>query len=329
MSHTPQDSDPKNTQTNQKAKKPVGEKLQKALAGCGLGSRRHMEKVIAEGRVTINGAVATIGDRVSQGDDIHIDGRKVRYNPEQGKERKVIIYNKPEGEICSANDPEGRTTVFESLPRLSQDRWIMVGRLDINSSGLLLFTNDGELANRLMHPSHEVEREYAVRVLGQVTPEIISTLSAGVMLDDGMAKFEKFNHIGGEGANQWYNVMLKEGRNREVRRLFETQELRVSRLLRTRYGSVILPSKLKAGRWLALENHEIDKLLMSVDLSTRAGTGLYGMVKKRSNRGQLTKQEQRRATKKYTKAKQTRNKSTGRHQTENRSRKNRAKPYKR
>lgn len=283
------------------SQKPTGEKLQKALANLGLGSRRHMERIIAEGRITVNGKVAKLGDRVKNGDEILIDDRKVRYKPEVGKTRRVILYYKPEGEICSANDPEGRPTVFDRLPRLSHDRWVMVGRLDINSSGLLLFTNDGEMANRLMHPSHEVEREYSVRVLGDVSEQIKRNLQKGVMLEDGMAKFDHIKHVGGEGANQWYNVSLKEGRNREVRRLFDSQGLRVSRLLRIRYGSIILPSKLKSGRWIELENAEIDKLMLAVDLNTRPDKELYGMVKKPTKKTVQHKADIKRAERKYTK----------------------------
>lgn len=199
------------------------EKLQKALARMGLGSRRQMEEVIRSGRVSVNNAPATIGDRVQQGDEIRVDGRQIKYNAENEKRRRVLAYYKPEGEVCSAKDPEGRPTVFERLPKLTHDRWVMVGRLDINSTGLLLFTNDGEMAHRLMHPSSEVTREYAVRVLGEVTPDIARNLTAGVMLEDGMAQFEDIKEGGGEGVNKWYHVKLKEGRNREVRRLFESQ----------------------------------------------------------------------------------------------------------
>lgn len=257
--------------TNKQQAKPDGEKLQKALARLGLGSRRGLEKVISEGRITVNGEVATLGARVGQGDEIRIDGRKVRYTPDELKTRRVILYHKPEGEICSAKDPEGRPTVFERLPKISHDRWVMVGRLDINSAGLLLFTNDGELANRLMHPSHEVEREYAVRVLGDVTNEHIRTLQAGVELEDDNGTYTgKFTHVrlaGGDGANKWYNVTLKEGRNREVRRMFASQDLTVSRLIRIRYGDIKLPSHLKNGRWIELENRDIDSLLKRVDLA--------------------------------------------------------------
>lgn len=212
----------------------MSEKLQKVLARVGIGSRRYMEEVIAAGRVSVNGKIAKVGDRVEAGDELRIDGRKINYQVEDEIRRRVLIYYKPEGEICSRTDPENRPTVFEQLPQITNDRWVMVGRLDINSTGLLLFTNDGELANRLMHPSSEIEREYAVRVMGEVTPEIRNTLLKGVELDDGPAKFESFSDLGGEGINRWYQVVVKEGRNREVRRLFESQGLKVSRLLRTR-----------------------------------------------------------------------------------------------
>ena len=262
------------------------EKLQKALARMGLGSRRQMEEVIKAGRVSVNNGPATIGDRVSPGDEIRVDGRQIKYTAESEKRRRVIAYYKPEGEICSANDPEGRPTVFERLPKLTHDRWVMVGRLDINSTGLLLFTNDGEMAHRLMHPSNEITREYAVRVLGEVTSEIARNLTNGVMLEDGMAQFEDIKDGGGEGVNKWYHVKLKEGRNREVRRIFESQGLKVSRLLRTRYGTVILPRELRTGRWMELDKNDIDNLTKAVELKPRQGTGLYGMAKRRTERMQ-------------------------------------------
>lgn len=260
------------------------EKLQKALARLGLGSRRQMEEVIRGGRVSINGKIATIGDRVEQGDEIRVDGRLLRYTAENDKRRRVLMYYKPEGEVCSTQDREGRPTVFERLPPLTNDRWVMVGRLDINSTGLLLFTNDGELAHRLMHPSNEIEREYAVRVMGEVTPEMLKNLTTGVMLEDGMAQFDNIVERGGEGINKWYQVRLKEGRNREVRRLFESQGLKVSRLLRTRYGSVNLPRELRTGRFLELDKNEIHALTDLVNLRPRQGTGLYGIAKRRQER---------------------------------------------
>jgi 23S rRNA pseudouridine2605 synthase len=262
----------------------MSEKLQKVLARMGLGSRRYMEEVIAAGRVSVNGRVAMVGERIEPGDELRIDGRKLNYQLEDQMRRRVLVYYKPEGEICSRNDPEGRPTVFDQLPQMSNDRWVMVGRLDINSTGLLLFTNDGELANRLMHPSSEIEREYAVRVMGEVTTEVRQTLLAGVELEDGPAKFESFTEIGGDGINRWYQVVVKEGRNREVRRLFESQGLKVSRLLRTRYGTVILPRELRTGRWIELDKLQIDTLVQSVQLKPRVGTGLFGMAKRRAER---------------------------------------------
>ena len=264
----------------------MSEKLQKVLARVGLGSRRYMEEVIAAGRVSVNGQVAQVGERIEPGDELRIDGRKVSFQIEDEIRRRVLIYYKPEGEICSRSDPESRPTVFEQLPAIANDRWVMVGRLDINSTGLLLFTNDGELANRLMHPSNEVEREYAVRVMGEVTPQIKNNMLKGVVLDDGPAKFESFSEIGGEGINRWYQVVVKEGRNREVRRIFESQGLKVSRLLRTRYGTVILPRELRTGRWMELDKNDIDNLTKAVELKPRQGTGLYGMAKRRTERMQ-------------------------------------------
>lgn len=262
------------------------EKLQKALARMGLGSRRQMEEVIKAGRVSINQKPATIGDRIEQGDEIRVDGRLIKYKSEREKRRRVLAYYKPEGEICSANDPEGRTTVFERLPKLTHDRWIMVGRLDINSTGLLLFTNDGELAHRLMHPSNEIVREYAVRVLGELTPEMMKNLTDGVMLEDGLAKFEDIKQGGGEGVNKWYHVKLKEGRNREVRRLIESQGLKVSRLLRTSYGSVDLPKELRTGRFIELDRKEIHRLIDLVGIRPREDMGVHGKAKEKKERFQ-------------------------------------------
>ncbi len=259
----------------------MSEKLQKVLARVGLGSRRHMEQAIVDGRVSVNGKLATLGDRIEATDELRVDGRLVHFTVESETRRRVLIYYKPEGEICSRQDPEGRPTVFDRLPPLKGERWVMVGRLDVNSSGLLLFTTDGELANRLMHPSNEIEREYAVRVMGEVTPEIRAALLAGVELEDGPAKFERISELGGEGFNRWLQVVVKEGRNREVRRLFESQGLKVSRLLRTRYGTVTLPRTLKTGRHIELDKHDIDPLVELVQLRQRRGTGLYGLAKRR------------------------------------------------
>lgn len=260
----------------------MSEKLQKVLARSGLGSRRHMEQAIIDGRVSVNGVVASLGDRVAVGDELRLDGRLVHFSVESELRRRVIAYYKPEGEICSRSDPEGRPTVFDNLPRIKDERWVMVGRLDINSTGLLLFTNDGEFANRLMHPSSGIEREYAVRVMGTLTPEVQRTLCEGVELEDGPARFESVSELGGEGFNRWWQVVVKEGRNREVRRLFESQDLKVSRLLRTRYGTQKLPRELRTGRWVELDKPDIDALLGAVELRPRrGGTGLFGIAKRR------------------------------------------------
>lgn len=240
------------------------ERIQKVLAKAGLGSRREMERAIEAGRVQLNGEKVTLGDKCTAKDDLSLDGKPVKVANE--RVRRVLVYNKPEGEICTRKDPEGRQTVFDRLPKLPGERWVAIGRLDINTSGLLLFTNDGELANRLMHPSRQVEREYAVRVLGDVTQEHIDTMCAGVQLEDGPAKFTDVQFFNGNGANQWFHVVLLEGRNREVRRLWESQGLQVSRLKRVRYGSVFLESTVRAGTWQELPKKEIDPLAKSVDL---------------------------------------------------------------
>ncbi|MDX9875146.1 MAG: 23S rRNA pseudouridine(2605) synthase RluB [Spongiibacteraceae bacterium] len=233
------------------------EKLQKVLARAGAGSRRDMERLIAEGRVTVNGQVALLGDRVEPDARIAIDGKPLVVKSADELRKRVLIYNKPEGEICSARDPEGRPTVFDRLPHLKGERWICVGRLDFNTSGLLLFTNDGELANGLMHPSSNIDREYLCRVLGDVDDQVLERLKEGVLLDDGMARFTDITDGGGSGANHWYYVCLTEGRNREVRRLWESQEVMVSRLKRVRFGQIFLPSRLKQGQWQELTPQEL------------------------------------------------------------------------
>jgi 23S rRNA pseudouridine2605 synthase len=237
-----------------------GEKLQKVLARAGFGSRRELEEWIAQGRIKVNGELATLGDRVSPSDKILVDGKKVATQDKEPTIYPVLLYNKPLGEICSRNDPEGRPTVYDHLPPLQHARWISVGRLDINTTGLLLFTTDGELANRLMHPSAEIEREYAVRVMGEVTDDMLRAMLNGVMLEDGMASFKSIRDAGGEGANHWYHVTLMEGRNREVRRLWEAQGLKVSRLKRVRYGNIIIPSFVKAGKFVELPAPETKAL---------------------------------------------------------------------
>jgi len=247
--------------------KTASEKLQKVLANNGLGSRREMERWIAEGRVSVNGEAATLGDRVQISDQIRVDGHLITREREKSPCR-VLMYNKPEGELCARVDPEGRPTVFERLPKLIGERWITVGRLDINTSGLLLFTNDGELANRLMHPSHEVEREYAVRIFGEVTPKMLRVLTKGVELDDGWAKFNNI-HVrpsDPESLNHWFNVTLSEGKNREVRRLWESQGVQVSRLIRVRYGNLELFKRLPQGAWVELDIENLNSLRKMVQL---------------------------------------------------------------
>ncbi|QEA39011.1 23S rRNA pseudouridine(2605) synthase RluB [Pistricoccus aurantiacus] len=247
----------------------TSEKLQKVLARAGLGSRREMETAISDGRVKVNGRLATLGDRIEIRDSVTFDGRPVTLKAADDTPRRVLMYNKPEGELCTRKDPEGRRTVFERLPRLKGERWIAIGRLDINTSGLLLFTTDGELANRLMHPSTEIEREYAVRVMGEVKREHVLAMVEGVMLEDGPARFSDVQEFGGEGINTWFHVVIMEGRNREVRRLWESQGLTVSRLKRVRYGSVFLDKRAKAGEWTELTQEEVDGLAELAQLPRR------------------------------------------------------------
>jgi 23S rRNA pseudouridine2605 synthase len=240
------------------------------LALAGLGSRRDMEDWIAAGRVSLNGQVAAVGARVGSDDKVRVDGHEVKLKFERMLPR-VLLYNKVEGEIVSRDDPEHRATVFERLPRLRGAKWIAVGRLDFNTGGLLLFTTDGELANRLMHPSFEVDREYAVRVLGELTKEQADQMTRGIELEDGRAHFDQVRSTGGEGANKWYHVTLKEGKKREVRRMFEAMGLTVSRLIRVGFGPVQLPARLKRGMWLELSQEDVIKLL--------SWTGMKGYIK--------------------------------------------------
>ncbi len=244
----------------------MGVRLQKFIANAGMGSRREVEGWIKEGLIRRNGHEAILGEQVEEGDDLTINKRFYRVASQGYVNRKVLIYHKPEGEICTTSDPEGRRTVFDHLPKLRAGRWIVVGRLDINSLGLLLFTNDGELANKLMHPSSEVERKYSVRVMGEVSDGMLENLKQGVMLEDGIASFDDIKHAGGEGINQWYDVILKEGRNREVRRLWESQDLVVSRLIRVQYGPIYLPKWLSRGKFADLDKTQIHLLLRKVGL---------------------------------------------------------------
>ena len=244
-------------------------KLQKVLAQSGLGSRRDMEQWIIAGRVTVNSTTARIGARVGAHDEVKVDGR-ILQAAAPSQLPQVLLYHKPEGEIVSSDDPAGRPSVFDKLPRLRGAKWVAVGRLDFNSCGLLVFTTSGEIANRVMHPSYELEREYAVRVLGQLTEEQIARLRSGIRLNDGMARCESVASEGGEGANRWYRIVLKEGRNRIVRRMFEALALQVSRLMRVRFGPVGLPTRLRRGQFQELAPEETRQLLTALGLPVPA-----------------------------------------------------------
>lgn len=265
---------------------PQGERLQKVLANAGFGSRREIERWIEQGRVKINGKLAKLGDRVTGEDLVQVGNRRVRIDRISNIERRVIIYNKPEGEVVTRHDPEGRPTAFRRLPKLkSSGRWIAVGRLDINSSGLMLFTTDGELANRLMHPSKAIEREYAVRVLGNITRDMLETLVKGVELEEGPARFEDVVESGGEGANRWFHLVIMEGRNREVRRMWEAVGAKVNRLKRVRYGPVMLGDRLHVGKSRDLDRKEMSELL-----------GMVGLEQEKTMRGKPGDQKRSRNT---------------------------------
>ncbi|XBS22592.1 23S rRNA pseudouridine(2605) synthase RluB [Methylomarinum sp. Ch1-1] len=235
--------------------------MQKVLARGGLGSRREVERWIEEGRLVVNGKKVTPGYHLKEGDHLQLNGRVVKWEKYVMQPTRVLVYHKPTGEVVSRRDPEGRPVVFTQLPRLSVGRWIAVGRLDINTSGLLLVTNNGELANRLMHPSTEVEREYAVRILGEVDDEMLERLKTGVELEDGVAHFDDIQFYAGEGANKWYHVVVREGRNRLVRRLWESQGVKVSRLKRVRYGPAMLPERIKSHSYYELDDKELVLLM--------------------------------------------------------------------
>ena len=252
---------------------PVSEKLQKVLARAGLGSRRAMERWIEAGRISVNGRIVALGERVTDSDAIRISGQLLhRGRTRPSRRSKVLLYHKPTGEICTTSDPEDRPVVFNSLPHLRNGRWISVGRLDLTTSGALLFTDDGELANRLMHPSHQIEREYAVRVLGEVSADTLATLCRGVMMEDGEARFDSLRDAGGTGANHWYHVTLHRGRTHEVRRLWESQGVTVSRLIRVRYGPITLPRWLRPGHWKELDRSTVNTLLDAVGLAPSTPT---------------------------------------------------------
>ena len=242
----------------------MSERLQKLIANAGYGSRRWAERLIEQGRISINNKEATLGDKATIADKVTIDGRFIDLKRYSEEETKVLMLNKQAGVICSNKDEEGRKSVFDFLPE--NTRWVMVGRLDLNSAGLLLFTNNGELANKLMHPSSEIDREYAVRVLGRVSDEDIKQLISGVELEDGFAKFHKVTLGGGDGANRWYHVVVREGRKREVRRLWEALDFKVSRLIRTRFSDIRMPDNLRANQSELLKPKQVQALLSAVKL---------------------------------------------------------------
>ena len=247
------------------------EKLHKVLADLGVGSRREMERWISANRVKVNGVIATLGDRVGEHETIVVDGHNVRDSQTKKKRPRIIIYHKPEGEITSRKDPEGRKSVFDSLPSLNKERWVSVGRLDFNTAGLMIFTTDGELANELMHPRNQIEREYVCRVMAtEVDEAMLKRLVEGVELEDGPANFTRLAAMRGESVNRWFSVSLTEGKNREVRRLWESQGVMVNRLKRVAYGSVVLPSFLGQGRWLELTPKEMKGVYRMANLKPKA-----------------------------------------------------------
>lgn len=253
------------------------ERIQKLLASRGAGSRRQIDALLQQGRISVNGKIAKPGDQINGREKIAIDGKPLRLQ-RHGSRPKILLYHKPVGQVCTRADPGGREDVFQHLPRLQQGRWVSIGRLDLNTSGLLLFTNDGELANRLMHPSFEVEREYAVRVHGEVTVDMLQRLRDGIELDDGPAHFDDILDSGGSGRNHWYHVVLREGRNREVRRLWEAVGLEVSRLVRVRYDEFKLPKWLKPGKYRFLDDEVVKRVYR------RLGLGAGESARKTSRR---------------------------------------------
>ena len=265
------------------------EKLQKILARAGFGSRRSVEPLIAEGHVKVNGRVATLGDRATIDDRIMVKDRLIKESRLEKQPTKVILYNKPEGRICTRNDEKGRDTIFDQLPRIFNGRWISIGRLDLNTSGLMILTNNGELANRMMHPSYEMEREYTVRVFGDVTDATIKKMIKGVTLEDGVARFTRIQKMqqAEEGQNKWYRVTLKQGKYREVRRIWESQGHPVSRLHRVRYGLFTIPKNLRKGKVEELSWKQVNQLLKSVELKEEARPDM------RSQQGRVKTSERR------------------------------------
>jgi 23S rRNA pseudouridine2605 synthase len=243
------------------------ERIQKVLAKLGLGSRRAIEELIKNGKIKVNNKQATLGQLIDGNEIIHVNNRRFYFNKKKDFLTRILIYHKNEGEIVSHSDPKHKNTIFQNLPKAKNGKWISIGRLDINTSGLILLTNNGELSNRLMHPRYEIEREYSVRILGEVSEQIFKNIKSGVKLEDGIAKVKLFEHTGGEGANQWYRIILSEGRNREVRRIVESQGLKVSRLMRVRYGQFILPSFLKRGKFYELSESDVNNILKDFNLN--------------------------------------------------------------
>jgi 23S rRNA pseudouridine2605 synthase len=277
----------------------MNEKLQKVLARAGHGSRRELEALIKSGRVSVNGVVAKLGERLEDENAVvRIDGHVVSVKAQEEVICRVLAYYKPEGELCTRHDPEGRRTVFDRLPKIRGSRWISVGRLDANTSGLLLFTTDGELANRLMHPSRQVEREYLVRVFGEVNEHKVRNLVNGVQLEDGLARFEDVVYTGGEGMNHTFYVVINEGRNREVRRLWESQDCTVSRLKRVRYGDIYLDKKLPRGGWMELELKDVNYLRELVELRPEKET-MIELNSSSRKRDRARSQKIRRAVKRH------------------------------
>ncbi|MFO8024037.1 23S rRNA pseudouridine(2605) synthase RluB [Thiohalophilus sp.] len=276
----------------------MAERVQKVLAQAGYGSRREIESWIEQGRIEINGKPARLGDKVEPKDEIRLNGKPVRRTLDLAP-RRILAYNKPEGEICTRDDPEERTTVFAKLPPVKNGRWIIVGRLDINSSGLILFTTDGELANRLMHPSYQIEREYAVRVLGELSDDRYRQLREGVQLEDGPGRFDDIVDGGGQGVNHWYYVLLHEGRNREVRRLFDAVGVTVNRLIRTRFGNLFLPRNLPQGQWRELGEKDINHVLAMVGMD-EALPDASRQIKKKTGKKTARKKQTRKKTSRRT-----------------------------
>jgi len=260
------------------------ERVQKVLARCGHGSRRQVEALIAGGQISVNGTVAALGDSLKPGDRVSIDGQRFRVVDNEPAPPRVLAYHKPEGEICTRRDEQGRKTVYESLPRLRGARWISVGRLDFNTNGLLLFSDDGALVDARAHPRRGIEREYAVRVHGEVSDAALDSLTQGVRIDDENVSFKRLEFRGGEGSNRWYHVVLSEGRNREVRRMWEAVGAKVSRLTRVRYGSLALPRSLRPGTYMDVKGADLANLLASAGWQNRAGRSQLSVQREKRSR---------------------------------------------